>query len=78
MFYKRQMKKARELYPAGHSTAQPSNFNGLQLLFMYLFTAFFVLTTQIIVTLWTIYNNTNNHAVLYLLGKLQSIVFLIQ
>lgn len=42
MYYKRQMKKARELYPAGHSTASPSNFNGLQLLFIYLFSAFFL------------------------------------
>lgn len=36
MYYKRQLKKARELYPAGHSTAQPLNFNGLQLSFIYL------------------------------------------
>lgn len=32
MYYKRQMKKARELYPTGHSTAQPLKLNGLQLL----------------------------------------------
>lgn len=37
MYYKRQMKKARELYPAGHSTAQPLKLNGLQLLFICLF-----------------------------------------
>lgn len=30
MYYKRQMRKAREHYPAGHSTAQPMEFNGMQ------------------------------------------------
>lgn len=47
MYYKRQMKKARELYPAGHSTAQPLKLNGLQLLLNF-FSAFFGLTAEII------------------------------
>lgn len=29
LYYKRQMRKAREHYPAGHSTAQPVEFNGM-------------------------------------------------
>ncbi|TWW80594.1 probable hydrolase PNKD [Takifugu flavidus] len=32
MYYKRQMKKARELYPAGHSTAQPLKLNGIKII----------------------------------------------
>ncbi|CAG01852.1 unnamed protein product, partial [Tetraodon nigroviridis] len=32
MYYKRQMKKARELYPAGHSTAQPCDLNGIKII----------------------------------------------
>lgn len=28
MFYKRQMRKAREQYPTGHSRTQPTTFNG--------------------------------------------------
>ncbi|KAA8588321.1 hypothetical protein FQN60_001515 [Etheostoma spectabile] len=30
MFYKRQMRKARENFPAGHSTAQAMEFNGIK------------------------------------------------
>ncbi|XP_034549287.1 probable hydrolase PNKD [Notolabrus celidotus] len=32
MYYKRQMKKAREHYPFGHSTSQPMDFNGLKII----------------------------------------------
>ncbi|KAF3695040.1 putative hydrolase PNKD [Channa argus] len=32
MYYKRQMRKAREQYPAGHSTAQPMEFNGIKII----------------------------------------------
>ncbi|TKS67440.1 putative hydrolase PNKD [Collichthys lucidus] len=32
MYYKRQMRKAREHYPAGHSTAQPMEFNGIKII----------------------------------------------
>ncbi|XP_049905757.1 probable hydrolase PNKD [Epinephelus moara] len=32
MYYKRQMRKAREHYPAGHSTAQPVEFNGIKII----------------------------------------------
>lgn len=28
MYFKREMRKAREQYPAGHSTAQPMELNG--------------------------------------------------
>lgn len=37
MYYKRQMRKAREHYPAGHSTAQPMEFNGMAYVLFYLF-----------------------------------------
>lgn len=30
MYFKREMRKAREHYPAGHSTAQPMELNGRQ------------------------------------------------
>lgn len=30
MYFKREMRKAREHYPAGHSTAQPMELNGIQ------------------------------------------------
>lgn len=30
MYFKREMRKAREHYPAGHSTAQPMELNGMQ------------------------------------------------
>ncbi|XP_034740546.1 probable hydrolase PNKD [Etheostoma cragini] len=32
MFYKRQMRKARENFPAGHSTAQAMEFNGIKII----------------------------------------------
>ncbi|XP_030283156.1 putative hydrolase PNKD [Sparus aurata] len=32
MYYKRQMRKAREHYPAGHSTAQPMEINGIKII----------------------------------------------
>uniref|UniRef100_A0A8C2ZHP7 PNKD metallo-beta-lactamase domain containing n=1 Tax=Cyclopterus lumpus TaxID=8103 RepID=A0A8C2ZHP7_CYCLU len=32
MYYKRQMRKAREHYPAGHSTAQPMEVNGIKII----------------------------------------------
>ncbi|KAL7890640.1 hypothetical protein AOLI_G00001160 [Acnodon oligacanthus] len=32
VFYKRQMKKAREKYPAGHSRAQPTTINGIKII----------------------------------------------
>ncbi|XP_020496763.1 probable hydrolase PNKD [Labrus bergylta] len=32
MYYKRQMKKAREHYPSGHSTSQPMGFNGIKII----------------------------------------------
>lgn len=50
MYYKRQMKKARELYPAGHSTAQPLSFNGLQLWFIYLVPLFGLTAEMILVS----------------------------
>ncbi|XP_010795269.1 probable hydrolase PNKD [Notothenia coriiceps] len=32
LYYKRQMRKAREQYPAGHSTSQPMEFNGIKII----------------------------------------------
>ncbi|XP_071371330.1 probable hydrolase PNKD [Centroberyx affinis] len=32
MYYKRQMRKAREHYPSGHSRAQPMEFNGIKII----------------------------------------------
>lgn len=32
MYYKRQMRKAREHYPAGHSTCYPMEFNGIKII----------------------------------------------
>ncbi|CAJ1071305.1 probable hydrolase PNKD [Xyrichtys novacula] len=32
MYYKRQMKRAREHYPSGHSSSQPMEFNGLKII----------------------------------------------
>ncbi|XP_068429294.1 probable hydrolase PNKD [Clinocottus analis] len=32
MYYKRQMRKARENYPAGHSTTQPMEINGIKII----------------------------------------------
>ncbi|XP_061782596.1 probable hydrolase PNKD [Nerophis lumbriciformis] len=32
MFYKRQMRRARERYPAGHSTALPKEFSGMKII----------------------------------------------
>uniref|UniRef100_A0A3Q4ARZ3 Metallo-beta-lactamase domain-containing protein n=1 Tax=Mola mola TaxID=94237 RepID=A0A3Q4ARZ3_MOLML len=32
MYYKRQLRKARERYPVGHSTAKPMEFNGIKII----------------------------------------------
>lgn len=58
MYYRRQLKKARELYPAGHSTALPADFNGLHLLCVYV-VYFVVFTAEIIASLSTFASNGN-------------------